>query len=220
MRNPLLLNSSFSIAKFTELGADHTISSILKIEISVALLIDSIALIGFPKEIETRKLEGIKIRSRASWLEEGERPMKFFSIEKCKQERACITKLWIDQGVVTTDKNILAEAQTFYQQLYSHESGDSDLQHELLELLERQLSEETKESCEGPITEAEMTTARKKMHMNKSPGPDSLTTEFYHTFWNAFTPDLLEVYNDNFLRGKRSNSQQEALLRLLHKKNE
>ena len=48
VRNPPLPNSSFSIAKFTELGADHTISSILKIEISIASLIDSVALIGFP----------------------------------------------------------------------------------------------------------------------------------------------------------------------------
>lgn len=58
------------------------------------------------------------------------------------------------------------------------------------------------------------------MHMNKSPGPDGLTTEFYNTFWNDFAPDLLEVYNDNFLRGQMSNSQQEALLRLLYKKHE
>ena len=173
------------------------------------------------EEIETCKLEGIKIRSRASWLEEGERPTKFFfSLEKRKQEKARITKLRIEQTVVTTDKDILAEAQSFYQQLYNHYNGDSDLQHELLELLEKQLSAETKESCEGPITEAEMTTARKKMHMNKSPGPDGLTTEFYHTFWNDIAPDLLEVYNDNFLRGQMSKSQQEALLRLLHKKNE
>ena len=52
------------------------------------------------------------------------------------------------------------------------------MQSELLKQLEKHLPEERKNLCEGPITTAELSAARRKMHTNKSPRPDGLTTEF------------------------------------------
>ena len=46
------------------------------------------------RELVTKRLEGAKIRSRASWLEKGERPTSFFfNLEQTKQKQAAITKL-------------------------------------------------------------------------------------------------------------------------------
>ena len=58
------------------------------------------------------------------------------------------------------------------------------------------------------------------MHMNKSLGPDGLTTEFYNMFWDELETDLLDLYNNNFLLGEMTLSQRESLLRLLYRKNE
>ena len=56
--------------------------------------------------------------------------------------------------------------------------------------------------------------------MNKSPGPDGLTTEFYRTFWNELADDLVEVYNYAHLEGNLADSQTKSILRLLFKKGE
>ena len=172
-------------------------------------------------ELEMEKIEGVKIRSRAAWSEHGEKPTKFFfNLEKRKQERACITKFHTDTGQVTTDEDILHKERRFYQDLYRYENGDNDMQSELLEQLEKHLPEERKNLCEGPIMTAGLSAVRRKINMNKSPGPDSLTTEFYNTFWTELEAGLVELYNSNFLMGEMTQSQQETILRLLYKKQE
>ena len=50
-------------------------------------------------DVEAR---GASIRSRASWLEQGERPTSFFfNLEKRKQVKSCITHLKTDASPVT-----------------------------------------------------------------------------------------------------------------------
>ena len=172
-------------------------------------------------ELETKKIAGVKIRSRATWMEDGEKPTKyFFGLEKRKQDRARITKLHTDQGEIIADNEILEEARKFYQELYKQEPGDTNSQQELLDSLDNRLTAEMKATCEGPVTKLELTAALKKMHSNKSPGPDGLTTEFYRIFWNELVDDIVGLFNNNFLMEAMSPSQRESLLRLLHKKNE
>ena len=75
-------------------------------------------------ELETKKIEGVKICSRVTWIEEGEKPTKyFFSLEKRKQDRARITKLQTDHGDITADNEILEVARKFYQELYGQKPG-------------------------------------------------------------------------------------------------
>ena len=88
--------------------------------------------------------------------------------------------------------------------------GDRVSQQELLDSLDNHLTAEMKASCEGPVTKPELTAALKKMHSNKSPGPDGLITEFYRTFWDERTDDMLELFNNNFLMEEMSPSQRES----------
>ena len=56
------------------------------------------------------------------------------------------------------------------------------------------------------------------MHVNKSPGPDGLTTEFYHTFWTELADDLCAVYNYAHEQEQLPDTQATSILRLLFKK--
>ena len=48
------------------------------------------------------------------------------------------------------------------------------------------LKKESREYCEGTISNEECIGILKELKPNKSPGNDGLTTEFYNTFW----PDI------------------------------
>ena len=58
------------------------------------------------------------------------------------------------------------------------------------------------------------------LQTGKSPGPDGLPTEFYLTFWDHLSDQLVLVFNERFRLGVLSDSQREGLLRLIHKKDE
>jgi hypothetical protein len=103
-----------------------------------------------------KRLDGAKIRSRATWLEEGGKPTKyFFDLERVKQEHACISKLSTENGEVTSDEHILDTARTFYEQLYRDDPIDNDMQDHFISQLDRRLDERTKSTCEGPVTKEE-----------------------------------------------------------------
>ena len=52
----------------------------------------------------------------------------------------------------------------------------------------------------------------------KSPGTDGLPTEFYSAFWDSLGDSLVQIFNERFRLGALTDSQRQALLRLVHKK--
>ena len=70
------------------------------------------------------------------------------------------------------------------------------------------------------MSRKELDSAIQKMHDNKAPGPDGLSTEFYRTFWPLLAGDLMEIFNLGHNQGQLSESQMTSLLRLLFKKGE
>lgn len=172
------------------------------------------------RQLTDKRLQGARIRSRAAWAEKGEKSTGFFfSLERKKQPRNTITELTTATGQVKTDLDILAETQKYYQVLFNDEPTNAEDQVWLINQLDTKLTQTTKTSCEGPLTEKECSEAIKKMAKNKSPGPDGLPAEFFQVFWNDLGEDLVTVFNENYDSGEMTPSQREAILRLLFKKN-
>ena len=71
-------------------------------------------------EIRKKKLKGKFIRSRAKWIEEGEKPTKYFcNMESRNFTNQLISRIELDNGKVITDQTqILDETKLFYQNLY------------------------------------------------------------------------------------------------------
>ena len=164
----------------------------------------------------TKKCKGAFIRSRSIWLEKGERSNRYFlQLEKRKGKKKEIDCVEI-KGKMHKD-NILQIIHQYYTHLYSAHENDNlvDL-NQYIDV--RPLSEEDADSCEGLLTEKECWEALKVMNINKSPGCDGLTVEFYRCFWEEIKELVVGSLNEGFYKRELSMSQKQAVLTLLHKK--
>ena len=168
------------------------------------------------------RARGAQIRSRAKWVEEGEKNSKYFlGLEKKHQTNNSIHQLIDDSGELKDEsEDILKTSKSFYQNLYTN---NFDIKHDhinnyLSSCTNTSLTTEQAESCDGQITITECETAIGKMKINKSPGLDGLPIEFYSKFWSILKVTLLEVFNESFEQGELSTSQKRSVISLMFKK--
>ena len=107
----------------------------------------------------------------------------------------------------------------YYKKLYKSTNPDNDKLKKYIEntKVHNKLSNNESEKCEGEITIEECTNAIFKMKLNKAPGLDGLSVEFYRKFWNTCSLKKLvtKVFNFNYERGHLSNSQKIGAISLI-----
>ena len=172
--------------------------------------------------LATREAEGAKIRSRAKWTEEGEKPTRyFFRREQQRAAKNTFDSLLNAQGLETSSQDEMeAILVDFYKVLYAKDNLDLQAQENLIDDLELSLSTSERDSCEGDLTKEELFAALGGLQTGKAPGSDGLPTEFYIAFWEDLGDVLVTVLNENFCLGFLTDSQREGLLRLLYKKDD
>ena len=115
----------------------------------------------------TEKLKGVFIRSKARWVEHGEKPSTYFcSLEKRKYVTKALT-MSIDNknNVLETQKQIEKEVVDFYKTLYTSRVDDLinvDLNGELHNCRVTKLNDNVSESLEGELTYNEVANVLKK----------------------------------------------------------
>jgi hypothetical protein len=114
----------------------------------------------------------------------------------------------------------MSEQVNFYKTLYSKVPTDSAAQDRLLNLLERKLTDEQRDSCEDLFTASECSAALKSMSCGKTPGSDGLPKEFYITFWDMLREDFVEMANNCIADGIIPESLRQAMILLLYKKDD
>ena len=172
------------------------------------------------KALALQDLEGSKIRSRAQWLEEGERPTRFFfRLERERSENNYVSSILNDQGVEVSSYDEVEQAHVrFYTNLFSPDVIDGVCKRTLLDGLSRTLSGEDCGLCEGHLSLAELAASARGLSLGKSPGPDGFSTEFYCRFWDSLGPLLLKVANECFDDGSLCDSMKGSATRLIYKK--
>ena len=198
-------------------------NEVVNIEHSLAFHIDE----ELVKKLENKKKElgetydyineGIKIRSRASWYESGERDSRYFNqLLQINKKKSIIKKLVTENGeIIDQQKEVLNQIKTFYTNLYSRkeiEITDLNFFRGL-----PTISNENKELCEGDISEGECFAVIKEMKHNKAPGNDGLTAEFYYTFWAVIKDVMLGAFREAYVLGELSASQKQAVIILIAK---
>lgn len=148
-------------------------------------------------EIYLKKAEGAYIRSRAKWIEDGERSTAYFCrLEKRRQERNSIKTLLIQNQLCTDPTLITKELTSFYSKLYSSvfSAVDSDAFFNHIKDLIPCIEDDFAELCEADITIFELDKAVDNLSLNKSPGCDGLTSNFYRHFWDLLkNPFILMI---------------------------
>ena len=71
--------------------------------------------------------------------------------------------------------------------------------------------------CEGKLTKDECYKVLKEMKVNKSPGNDGFTVEFYCTFWPILGDNIVGALNEAYDKGHLSTSQKQGVITLLEK---
>jgi len=169
------------------------------------------------------KADGCIIRSKANWIEHGERNSNYFiNLEKRNQKQKTITKLNCDSNVSITDpKEILQEEETFYRNLYSSCNPTDFSFADIFDNDDNipKLNDDLKHLCEGLVTSKECLDVLKTMSNNKTPGTDGFPAEFYKCFFfDDISNILVKSYNYSFQNGCLSIDQSRGIINLIPKK--
>lgn len=135
------------------------------------------------EDIRMKKLKGQCIRSKVKWIEEGEKPSRYFvSLESRNYISKLIPKIEKEDGTICTDQfDILNESKLFYENLYKkRETIEKENIHKRLKDYDiPKLTKKESDSLEGPVTKLEVLNFLKQMKNDKSPGPDGFSSEFF-----------------------------------------
>ena len=173
------------------------------------------------ENIRAPKLEATIIRSRARWIEHGEKPSRYFcSLEKRNYNSRVIKALEVNNERITEAKSILAEQRKFYENLYTSLTNyrqpppyEEFLRPEFVV----QLDQNMKDSCEGQITTEELSACLKNMSNHKSPGSDGFTVEFYKCFWHDLGHFCYRSLCEAYEKGQLSFIQRQSVISCLPK---
>ena len=156
------------------------------------------------EEIRDIKLKGSFIRARLKDYVQGEKPSKYFlNLENYNFISKNIKELKLENGKkINAPKEILEEMRRFYQSLYNFKSIKPIEESKLAEFPEyfKKLNEIEKTLLDSFISEEELRSVVFSSGLNKSPGPDGFTNEFYRKFWLILKTPLLNLMNSFFIK--------------------
>ena len=118
-------------------------------------------------------MSGIRIKSRANWLEDGEKASKFFcNLEKHNYTEKTIKKLKDNDGNnIYNQKSILTEIKNFYEKLFAEQKSENeklDLKTLMKNYNLQRLNKNNAEKLQGKLTLIEISEALKHMKNENS----------------------------------------------------
>lgn len=133
------------------------------------------------------------------WLKDGDRNTKFFhAITKQRRARNRITKLKKPGGVwAETEESIEHVATEYFQTLFnSSEAGEFE---EALRYITVKVTPDMNEMLTRTPTDGEIKKAIDSINPDKAPGPDGMTSLFYHRFWEITAKEIIAMVKNFFV---------------------
>ena len=166
------------------------------------------------------KMKGVLVRAKARWIEEGERPTRYFcSLEKRQYTKKYIGCLEIDGKLSNDPEMIMAYIKNFFENEYKARprSKTMDDIKQLLGGAYPRITEQERSDLEGTISVQEASVALGKLKNDKSPGPDGFSPNFFKVFWEDLGHLLVRSLNTGFSVGMLSVTQRQGVITLLPK---
>ena len=174
---------------------------------------------------ESKGKEAI-FRSKVKWIEQGEKPTKyFFNLEKKNYVTKTLLQIKLDNGEITSDmKRINKQIDVFFSETYKSKLTDVPLSEQELGLNDfiqnleiPRLSNEEQATFEHELTVQEIKYVLHSFEKITTPGEDGFSKEFYGTFFDLLKQNLLDSYNEAFQKGSLSVSQRKGVIFLIPK---
>ena len=180
------------------------------------------------KEIYDLKGKEAMFRSKARWVEQGEKPTKyFFNLEKKNYAKKTIKELKVNDSETLTDlKDINRKIEEHFTEMLSSKirSEETENEHDFDLFIKNleipKLSNEEQNLLEHDVSAEEIKNALKRFQKNKTPGDDGFSVEFYETFIDLIGGNLLDSYNEAYQNNKLSISQRRGIISLIPKSDE
>jgi hypothetical protein len=123
------------------------------------LAAEKLIIVNELKIIDKYKTEGLILRTKSTWYEEGEKSSKYFlRLLTRNVTKTNMTKLCMDNGTVITNQNdILKKQAEFYEKLYTDNLNkeEYDMKMYLDKINSTSLSEQDRMKCNGMVTKEE-----------------------------------------------------------------
>ena len=173
------------------------------------------------EKFRKEKIQGIMVRAKIKWAEEGEKPTRYFcSLESRNYVNITIPKVQQENGnTIKTQEEILKEVQKFYSNLYAPQNSEKDINDQdiLKNLQHPVLTDIESSNLEGEITADEISNVLRNMKNNKSPGSDGFTVEFFKFFFKDFKHFIGRSINEGYQKGTFSVTQRQGIITCLPK---
>ena len=174
-------------------------------------------------EMEEEKGRIAMIRSGARWLEEGEKPTKYFlrMCERRSKEKNIQVLQRPDGDYVTGNTEILDYCKGYFEEIYSSRGVTTDRSQVtsfLAPTVCPKLSEIDRQSCDGEISKEECELALRGMMNNKAPSVSGFSKEFFLHFWLELGDIVVNYINQAREQGVFFVTQRRGVLTLIPKK--
>ena len=111
----------------------------------------------------------------------------------------------------------MEEEHNYYKKLYTSVNTDTDKEEDLYTTQSPKIPEEHHDMLTAEITEEEIWKILKESPLNKSPGIDGFTTEFYLEFWPVIKDYLLQSFRGSLKKGTLSTTQRRGVISVIPK---
>ena len=168
--------------------------------------------------------EGVSLRSKCDWYEQGEKSTELFlNLEKQRGNQNGIQKLIVNEKEINNETEILKQIKLFCETLFqklSQKCSAEDIKHFPNTPDIPKLSTDQIILCDIELTEKDLYDSMKSMENDKSPGNDGLTKEFYVTFWDDIKATFISSLKQAKERKELSISHGQAIIKLIEKRTE
>ena len=171
------------------------------------------------QDLRKNKISGQALRAKAQWLNNGEKPSKFFCMLENKNfVDKTIRKLKLDDGSeITEQSKILTAVKDFYHNLFENKDQNFEAQkfEKLLNL--ENIRKISVSDLGKKITATELGNSLNKMKNDKSPGIDGFTAEFFRVFWKKLKFFVMNAINFCYTKGQMALSWRQSIITCLPK---
>ena len=180
------------------------------------------------KDLYDSKGKEAMFRSKARWLEQGEKPTKyFFNLEKRNYDRRIVKELKDkNDQILTNFKDVNKKIEDHFSKILNSKIVENENVQRVnfnqfaKDVVIPRLTNEEQIEMENDLTMEEIKKVLKLFQRNKTPGEDGFPVEFYEAFLDLLGGNLLDCYNEAFYEEQLSISQRRGIISLIPKGDE